>query len=419
MGKSSNILKHPGIRDLMPITAWLLQKDYRNLRLKNKLGHIRLFFLCLIGRRVSIDREVVEKRSGERSTLFVQSMRRPDYDELFENVLGAFPGAMEVVRFKKSGLLWGSAVGLDAFRFRRVPRFFLSAVADCCRFRRAVVESFFAFGAFRGVLSSFLILILARESRAILKSHPKKVVLFAEMQNFDRVLSWTCRRRGIPCATMQHGLYAEYENTPTENRWNYRPLFIDVFLAWGEETARLVSRNAPGIRTIVCGKPTFQEITPPVGENHRFDCVVILDQNLFKAENQRMLAIVSQAFAAGQGRLGVRLHPSNCREDYDLSRFEEAGDHWMSTHLFVAHSTSLMVDLVRAGCRLLRYATDCECAFRDARIEFTDTASFRERLSVDPPSSAEVTEPFISCIGKEAVRSHVDAILNLVPSGDF
>jgi hypothetical protein len=239
---------------------------------------------------------------------------------------------------------------------------------------------------------------------------PRGVVVFADMQDPDRVLSWMCAQREIPCATMQHGIYAEYREADTVNQNNYQPRYVTDFLAWGRATASLVQTYAPNVHVSICGKPTLKP--PPVkGDGEvTYDCVVIMDQNLFSEQNREMLALVREIFETDR-ELGVRMHPQNNPDEYDLQGFNMTTDQdWINTGCFVGHTTTFLLELLRGGHRLYRYESGAETAFSDPRIEFHTSDELRQLLHHPPPPPATVVNNYIHISGRDSVKAHVDAI---------
>ena len=65
-----------------------------------------------------------------------------------------------------------------------------------------------------------------------------------------------CSNRGIKkTIALQHGLYVDYEGHETVNTSNYLHHVSQNFLAWGNNTKRLIQKYKPTSNVYVCGKP--------------------------------------------------------------------------------------------------------------------------------------------------------------------
>lgn len=346
----------------------------------------------------------------EGQVVLFQSMFRTDYDELVGNVLNGMGNDAVFVGVRRFDYRRGS-FGQN----RRVPvHLMISRIGLACfeaiSFRNLLIDS----SRRRGfAVSTFLYLSFIKlrlDLRELVKQGPKSVVVFAEMQPMDRIITMLCHEMKIPCATMQHGLYSEYLKTDTVNRYNYQPVFVDLFLAWGSHTRELVRKYAPSVSVKVCGRPTLQPTNIKVLKKV-FDVVVIFDQELFTKENREMLNIIKSEHLPANHRIGVRLHPRNDPSDYDLDEIEVLeGEDWLATDCFVGHSTSFLVDILETGLRLLRYDSGAESVIKEPAIEFQNKQDYSRLLRSPATPSQNLHHGFISCRGEASIQAHSEAI---------
>jgi len=399
------------IEALLPFIGWCVRGKENDLSPVRGLGRLmrsafRLFFFDIV--LLPDDRDSVAE-----SVLFFKSHPREDYDVLFENVAGAAEGAA-VITTSYRDVFADRVNAYTPLAARHLLSRAAFSLVSFFRRRRLILRATKEYGWINGLWLYVQLLKVEVALICILDKLPEAVVVFGDMNDMDRVLSWLCRKRGIPCATMQHGIYTEYLNEHTVNNNNYRPRYCTDFLAWGEMTARLVSRYVPDVTISICGKPAMPVIPELDDRPVLYDCLVIFDQNLFKCQNVRMLDIVRESFGE-ESRLAVRLHPQNNPDEYDLTGFHVVAHEGGSrSEVYVGHATTFLLELLAAGLRLYRYNSGAESAIRTPEIEFQTASGLKELLDAEAYCTAGTIEEYYARTGEEAVQAHLNAIKAMV-----
>jgi hypothetical protein len=402
------------IEDLLPFQCWYVEQRFTTFSWWSKLKHLLSCMVKLFTQEIACEDLPSSPREQPSDVLFFKSLFRKDYDEIFLNVASEYPGNVDVI----------SVPGYEILNYRRsafstVPLFVKLKRSRCIiglffRHGSIMFGAITRYGIFKGTWLFLQFLKISIFCQKLLQCvSPKRVVVFAEMQDMDRILSWhcACRKHPIPCATLQHGLYAEYLQMETVNRCNYQPKFVSHFLAWGESTRALVTRYVPDVHISVCGKP-IQDYTPKVdSENTTYACVVIMDQNIFMEQNMEMLSIVRDVFSLKPGKIGVRFHPQNIQEDYNLNGMESlpSGGEWPQSKCYIGHTTSFLIDLLRANVTLFRYATESESVLKEPSMEFSTAQELRGCL--------EILQQYILQSGDAAITQHILAIKKMSEEG--
>lgn len=403
--------KQVSLDDILTLLAWEASNTFGRLSTARKVKH--LFGLSWRLHTSRLDLPEMD-RFRDRVLVF-QTFRRPDYDELTENVAHGMGDAAFTLQL--------SFDRVHAYGHGYFQKLGLSPVAKRLwqSLRRSLSDGgmWFAASRRRGfLLGTWLYLHYLKNCHdllALVRGKPVVIVVFAEMQPLDRILSMLAREEGIPCATLQHGIYAEYNNIETVNRYNYQPLFVSDFLAWGRRTSELIARYAPHVKVHVCGKPTLKTLRRPETKAvPNYDFVVILDQNIFEAENQKMIDIVHAALGRSGMRIALRFHPQNKVEDYQTCGFETIqGDDWLQSRVCIGHTTSFLVDILQIGIPVLRYDSGAESAFVEERIEFTNAEELTGLIDTGTPALGEVLGEFISQTGPAAIQAHCEVIKSM------
>jgi len=405
------------IEDLLPFQCWLVKQRFHDMPRLQKIKHLVMTYLRVLASEIVPDEQYMTDKQEEGNILFFRSLYRQDYIELFSNITDAYPYSSQVC------FVHGHHI-MDTRRcFRRVGlgdilKRWASSTVHLIRDPSLLRNAIHSFGAFKGVWLYLQFLKVALFCDGLLKSRPSAVVVFAEMQDMDRVLSWKCKLKGIPCASLQHGLYSEYTKIETVNTINYTPKFVSHFFAWGQHSHDLVKKHCPLVTVEICGKPRA-DLAPSIHTNQdRYACVVIFDQDIFKDKNAEMLAIVREVFYEKPGGLAVRFHPQNSKEDYDLTNITllENDATWPEAAYYIGHTTTFLLDLLRAEVNLFRYATDAESVLQEPNIEFEDAGQLRTLLQRPQDETCETLTKYIAMTGMESIQAHIRAINNMVPS---
>ena len=400
----------PRIEDLLPQLSWDIQTRFEGL---SRLGMLR-HLLMTIFRTFAFEVAFPANPAGQlRPILMFQSMPRKDYNELFQNVVKSLGEDATAVSLDAQAVYSNRPKAFRSLGLAGVVRRTGLVFRLMHRHRRMFYDALRRYGVSKGAWLCLQVLKIEPGLTQLLDHRPKGVVVFAEMQCIDRMLTWLCADRGIPCGTLQHGLYAEYTREETVNVHNYQPKYVSDFFAWGEMTAQLISKYCQEVRVTVCGKPVERIPESDQDLDSVFACVVIMDQNIFEAQNIEMLTMVKKAFSDMAKPLGLRMHPQNDIKRYDLTGFEEVTtENWRLTECIVGHTTSFLIDLIQDGFTLYRYASACESVFQNSDIEFTTVEELVELRTKRLPLPQSLVKAYISQTGEDAARAHAEAIRN-------
>ncbi|GEM_PF-4466955 len=364
---------------------------------------------------------IQEGQHSEAQVLFFKSMQRADYAAIFESVYRDFPDPARIIEVDQLPYLQLKDQTERHYPpsqvLRRCIRFFISFVSELPILLRSKQPK----QRFSTALYLYLLFLRIRMDVGDLLQGQDKlraVVLFSEMQPLERVLSYLCKQQGIPCCTLQHGLYAEYKQTHTINQWNYQPKFVDAFLAWGAATAELVQKYAPEIRTPICGKP-LPRPEPISGESDPvYAFLLIFDQPLFQKQNQDLFDLVQKLWHEREDPrpIAVKLHPHDDAAVYELAGAQILNESRPGiAATCIGHTSSFLVDLLLSGERMFIYDSGAECIEFDHQIRFKNLEELKERLSRPYPEEQVQCSHLIACMGGESRSCHHQAIQALYP----
>lgn len=324
--------------------------------------------------------------------LFVKSMVRDDYKILFERIAGqcAHDKALLDIRLSRSpSVLRLRPLAIAVRHFRTL-------------FRLTGMD----------LLRSIYMTLSALHYLEVLYQLRKyyefeRLVVFADMQPIDHLLCQYARRAGVPSATMQHGLYVDYEGYPNINMVNYVNTAADWFLAWGSHTGRLIKKYNKDSRIAICGKPIESNRSDDVGERPYFS--VIFDQNLFKDENRELLAIAIRVKDELDVDLNLRLHPHNKTRHYNLSESLIINRDVQRSLFVVGHTSSLIYELMRLGVMAFKYETGVPSVDRIPEIGFTNSDELLERVKEYGGSldwHIETAKEYVKYIDQESLNHY-------------
>lgn len=268
--------------------------------------------------------------------LCIKSLFRPDYEDLWEKVCACLPSNHII-----SELKW-----------TRGPRINLARKWCCIRLACGLATTRHACW-----LDRFLCLassIYPIEVIFIFKDcRPVAVLTFAEMQSVENALMQWFNSKGVPTASVQHGLYIEYPETQTVYRTNYECSCCRYFLAWGQETGELIRRYNPDVELVICGTPQIDNI---IKEKQPACIYVVFDADINIEENRILLEVGKRAGQAAGSDVIVCLHPRNEPACYDFSGcvFRSPEDDYSRTGPVIGHTTTQLIKLAHYGKRVFK-----------------------------------------------------------------
>lgn len=337
----------PGIdyRKVLAIDLYLFRKSTRIRKLLKLLTSIKQ--LCL-------KRSYV--KPGSRN-VFIQSLRRKDYDEMFLKICNAFDKDKSIV-----------ILGSDYTRFDLW--FFFYLVLSIRKIDKHQFEKWDEY--------IYSVITFASYIRYIkcIDADMNMLVVFSDMQAVDNLLVQVAKTRGIKTVTLQHGLYVDYASLDNVNKFNYLNSEAEYFLAWGEDTKNLIEKYKSS-NVLICGKPSKM---PDIEKSDPEYFTVIFDQNIFHENNKEMMSIAHKIASNLGIKSNIRLHPHNKLKWY---RYDKnlcvIGMPIENSSFVIGHTSSLMYECLRIGIPTFRYKTDVPSNNCPNEITFTDCDEFFDK----------------------------------------
>ena len=298
------------------------------------------------------------KKSGA-DYLCISSMARPDYSSLFRSALSVIPEEDRLIIENYERNKDDFDVKASQFMTELRP------LMNCIKAEKQsdVLPLFVR-------LCKYLYIL-----KHLVEYDFKYLVCFADMQPLENLLAQYAKLSGKKTVTLQHGLYVDYKKYRTVNIINYLHHVCDHFLAWGEETQKLINRYHPNSNVVVCGKPvaTLSEKT----SEQNFDTSkpylsVVVDQRIFDEQNIEILRIASSYGAKNGLDVNVKFHPQSDRKKYRALGIDFVENLELEKSAFVlGHSSSLMYELMGRGVQVYRFQSDLPNLPLDKSIVFS------------------------------------------------
>ena len=323
--------------------------------------------------------------------LFFRTLHRPDYDNLFAAIVGACHKRKQIVELRYR---WKAGV-LGLWRGVR-----------CYRSLRSLLQ-----WDLPGSLYVYLQYVRCLEILDRITGYRAvRLVLFADMQPIENMVSQIFSRRGCETVTLQHALFVDYGDVASIRSLNYRNIVSHWFLAWGEETRQLVERyHKNAVRVAICGKPILavDRRDAAVNVNERFFSLVLDYDDL--AEYNATLLLIGNEISQ---RLGlpahIRFHPWGDANRYTIPPgMQQSRGSIECSEFVIGHTSSLLFDLMRIGLPVFHLASPVP------RIPIADVVVFHtaddlaEKLGhhFDFPTIATSA---IACTGEESLRRYME-----------
>jgi len=360
---------------------------YNTMPKSERLRHTLKTISSLFLKHPNIDR----KTTIETEFLFFKSMKRDDYDSLFNSIYQNCPYSRNQL-----DLEWKRSTRM---RLRPLYTTFKYLPAVKIIFTRKLLKSIYlAACAIRHIEVAELIFT---------RHKFKNLVVFADMQPCDNLISQLANLSGITTTTLQHGLYIDYSEQPNINVANYKNSVCTNFLAWGSSTKNLIKKYHPEKNIIVCGKPI--EDTKSITDTKEGDYLsVIFDQNLFKQQNQEMLKCAYYIQEQLGIKINIRLHPRNNPRSYRIRKSTTTNESIENSRYIIGHTSSLIHEVMRQGKIVFKYHSKTPCISMPDELLFETPEALLSKIqnSSNSPPPQEIACEHITAIGRESLEQY-------------
>jgi hypothetical protein len=332
---------------------------------------------------------VPENENGE--ILFFRSLVRDDYKHLFHSIISAADEIPKII--VEDYISEKNIFNIGASKF-------LTKISFNIKYFNFVEEKYRLLIFIKFSQYLYMITMLERNNFA-------NLVLFSDMQPVECLASIYFKKIGVTTVSLQHGLYIDYGDFDTVNVVNYKVQPSNYFLAWGDNTKKLIEKYNKSAEVYVCGKPDLLE-TKVV--NHRPSIqkiFVICDQEIFQKHNIDLIQIVSDYCASKvDWSFNVKFHPHNNKPAYykkfkDILESKEAEP----GSIIVGISSSLLYEFGSLGCNVLQLKTNNKTISLDESVRFKNVVELRNCIDVSIKKTLDLTN-IIKCIGKESKNNY-------------
>ncbi|MEM6523609.1 MAG: hypothetical protein AAF693_07450 [Bacteroidota bacterium] len=362
-----------------------LDHEYNLLKNNGKWGLILKRILA------SWSAQIICEENLNTEFLFFKSMFRKDYDDFYSQVKLSCVSQKKSIELKYKYSLKGLLSSFIVLRQLKVNRF----------------------SYFHLVKSVFIYSNLIKCSKLVFKAQKwscKVLVVFGDMQPEDNMITQFFRKNKntITC-TLQHGLYVDYSSSPNINEVNYNNTVAEYFLAWGQETSNLIRKYHKNKSIKICGKPI--ELGP--SNTPKEDIfTVILDQKIFSKYNRQLIEIAFEAAEILNFKVNIKLHPLDNIENYDLDDNYIISEGSIATSQFIlAHTTTLMYELMRSGYNVYKYETEIPCNETNKKITFK---TCHELVKIIHKPYDQKGDFYIKYVGKESREKYKQFFSSLI-----
>ena len=323
--------------------------------------------------------------------LCLRSLIRDDYKEFFHLVTAQIPGNLSLYEDYKSvsSLINPNILNLIV-NYRWILKFIKAEKTEIkvgCYFR--IIQYLY-------ILSKYDALSC------------KNLLVFADMQPVENLAVQLYQAQGKNTVTLQHGLYVDYEDMKTVNVINYRNHCSDYFLAWGENTKRLIEKYHRS-KVIICGKPKvygLPDIKKPNKSKEELDFLVVTDQRIFDEQNKILLKIVTDLAKKLSKNVYVRFHPSNNKSLYkktfpNIKELVEIKQEF----IVVGHTTSMIYEALELGYEAFKLRSEVPALEYPSGRQFSDKDELHSAI-FQRKTSEEGLRNYIACMGERSLAKY-------------
>lgn len=375
-----SLLKLDLNRALRPIE--LIYLKYGSAERRNRLASMAYstFFLSV---KVS-----KTNSGGVPEYFFVKSLKRNDYDQLFYLI---------AEQCKRPKSIFDLVEGHGSLSFLQIARFIL-LLPLALKVKRTELKNW---------LFMYLALVkLYGITRKIPRNKNVKLVVFADMQPVDNIISQYANLNGQPTTTLQHGLYVDYGtgDTSNVNIVNYLNAEARCFLAWGLNTAKIISKYHPNTKTYLCGKPTIRPLDSTTPKQY---FTAIFDQNLFFKYNLELLDIANSVADKLNLKINIRLHPNNKIEWVKFDPLSTVINEEISGSQFIiGHTSSLLYECMRVGIPTFKMRSTVASIDTPETLSFSSADELEALVKEQPCTPSTTASEYIQDIGASAEANY-------------
>jgi hypothetical protein len=325
---------------------------------------------------------------AKNDIVFFQSMRRNDYDKMFNEIVN-------VCSLKYSVITLDNKYDVIDILFL----YYLICAIATVRFTPFNITTYL-----------FSVITLASYLKYVkcLGKNVKMLIVHSDMQPIDNLLAQVVKIKGGVSVTLQHGLYVDYSEYDNVNKYNYLSCVSDYFLAWGEETGNLINKyNLSNV--IICGKPSCLTIHEEKDDEY---FTVVFDQNIFHKQNILMLSLAHEISEKLNLKMNLRLHPENKLQWYRHNKsLVLLGKDIASSKFIIGHTSSLLYECLKAGIPTFRLKTHIPANECDNRIVFSNIQEFFKKFEKkDYMDFSELGEFYIKYCGDKSLSKYGAAL---------
>lgn len=334
----------------------------------------------------------VKKNKKKVDVLFFKNLHRSDYDLLFKSIEGQCYKDKAIVESDISyGLDWGFV-----FEIKENIKYFYKINA------KSTIERLYLFFSF---------MFYTKMIKYLKKYEFKYLVVFADMQPVDNLVSQYFHNLQKKTITLQHGLFVDYEGTYNISSVSYENVVSDHFLTWGEGNKRLIERYNPDCNVVVCGNPSIRPYVSKYSGMKFF--TVFFDWDVFRVENEKMLDIAYQVSDKLNIKFNLRFHPSNDISSYKVNEKYIVRDvDYRDSYFMLGHTSSMIHICQRLGLLVFKFDSVAPTNPVNSKYLFKESNDILEKLNYFG-KVAEKHKKNIGPIGEESLKKYNNFFSNL------
>lgn len=366
---------------IMEIDEYIVSPIKQKEKISRALAEVYLFFTKTI--------LPVEGLNKNVDVLFVKTMRRSDYNSIYDAVVGASNAKDRcVVDLQYTNRI--SILNKALIILKYLPIYY--------KIRKKNIFNWFF------LISRSWSYLEAYEHLSEIKFN--KLIVFSDMQPIDNLMVQLSNLNGKPTVSLQHGLYVDYEDCDNVNVVNYKNIASKYFLAWGRDTECLLKKYHNKLNVVVCGRPVM-----PLTRNYGNEYfTIVFDQNIFFDQNREILEIAYKVCKKMGLKVNLKLHPNNRVEWFKIQREYTLVDQDISKSAFViGHTTTMIYECMAINIPSFRYKTHVPSNRLLDKLEFRNYDELYNILSDNEIMNLDfnkISKNYFAFTGKESIEKY-------------